>query len=147
MTNTPSNKPNKAKCRLCGDTIESFHRHDYVRCTCGEIAVDGGTDYMRALAGNWDNFIRIDAEGREVKITLKNEEASTEQPETQTEPQPDQALTLPQKENALILIQEMIKSYEGLPQHAMHSMATNADVLSVLYLVRALFKSSGSIEE
>lgn len=145
--NTHSN-PNKAKCRLCGDIIESFHRHDYVRCTCGEIAVDGGLDYMRCIAKDWSNFIRVDADGKEYEIILKNEEAPTGQQETQTEPQPEQALEQPQlRENALILLQEMIKSYESLPHHAMHAPASNADIMSVLYLIGALFRESGSIEE
>ncbi len=38
---------NMARCKRCGDTIESKHVHDYVRCSCGSIAVDGGKDYLR----------------------------------------------------------------------------------------------------
>lgn len=38
---------NKAKCLSCGDVIESTHRHDYVRCSCGNLAVDGGHDYLK----------------------------------------------------------------------------------------------------
>lgn len=38
---------NKARCRKCGDIIESKHRHDFVRCKCGSVAVDGGTDYLK----------------------------------------------------------------------------------------------------
>lgn len=38
---------NAAKCLKCGDIIESIHRHDYVTCSCGNISVDGGTDYLR----------------------------------------------------------------------------------------------------
>lgn len=41
---------NAARCLLCGDIIESRHTHDYVSCTCGNIAVDGGPSYIR-LAG------------------------------------------------------------------------------------------------
>lgn len=141
------NNPNKAKCRLCGDVIESFHRHDYVKCGCGEIAVDGGSLGMRCIAKDWSNFIRVDAEGNEFDIILKSEEAPTEQRETQIEAPEAQALGTPQKENALILLQEMIKSYESLPHHAMHAPASNADLLSVLYLVGALFNKSGSIDE
>ena len=40
-------RTNKAQCRKCGDIIESVHRHDYVKCSCGAIAVDGGRDYLR----------------------------------------------------------------------------------------------------
>jgi len=44
-------KTNKAKCRKCDDTIISKHRHDFVRCKCGAIAVDGGTDYLKRTGG------------------------------------------------------------------------------------------------
>jgi uncharacterized protein (DUF1330 family) len=38
---------NRAKCRKCGDVVESKNVHDYRSCTCGAIAVDGGTDYLK----------------------------------------------------------------------------------------------------
>jgi len=38
---------NRVKCVKCGDTIESYHRHDFVKCSCGAIFVDGGKDYLR----------------------------------------------------------------------------------------------------
>lgn len=37
----------KAMCGLCGDVIESKHRHDFVRCGCQESFLDGGDDYIR----------------------------------------------------------------------------------------------------
>ena len=50
---------NRAKCKLCGDIIESKSRHDWVECNCGEIFVDGGLDYFRAGAKNFENFISL----------------------------------------------------------------------------------------
>jgi len=38
---------NKARCRKCGDIIESKYRHDFVSCKCGAIFVDGGHSYLR----------------------------------------------------------------------------------------------------
>jgi len=38
---------NSAKCLECNEEIESRHRHDYVKCSCGAIAVDGGKDYLK----------------------------------------------------------------------------------------------------
>jgi hypothetical protein len=32
---------------MCGDVIESKHRHDFVKCTCGHSFLDGGDDYTR----------------------------------------------------------------------------------------------------
>ena len=48
---------NSAICKLCGDAIESIHRHHMATCSCGEISVDGGQAYFRASARNFDNFI------------------------------------------------------------------------------------------
>lgn len=38
---------NRAKCGKCGDIIESKTRHDFVKCKCGAIFLDGGLDYCR----------------------------------------------------------------------------------------------------
>ncbi len=46
---------NKAKCKKCGDIIESKHVHDYVKCKCGAISVDGGHYYLkRSFPGGAD---------------------------------------------------------------------------------------------
>lgn len=50
---------NKAQCRLCGDVIESTHRHDFKMCSCGEISVDGGTDYISRSYKNRENIIEL----------------------------------------------------------------------------------------
>jgi len=46
---------NQAECLKCGDKPFSAHRHDFKRCECGEIAVDGGDEYLRRL-GNPNNM-------------------------------------------------------------------------------------------
>ena len=38
----------KAVCGKCYGIMESKHRHDFVRCACGESFLDGGDDYFRA---------------------------------------------------------------------------------------------------
>lgn len=38
---------NQIRCNKCGDEPFSKHRHDYVKCKCGAVAVDGGMDYLR----------------------------------------------------------------------------------------------------
>jgi len=40
---------NLVRCKKCGDIIESKHVHDFVECSCGAIAVDGGHDYLRRV--------------------------------------------------------------------------------------------------
>jgi hypothetical protein len=127
---------NRAKCKLCGSVLESFHRFDYVVCKCGEIAIDGGLDYMRAVAKNFDNFLRVDDDDHEVHVeykekTEKKYEEINEQEQTHK----------PSKEELIRMLDEMVKSYEKLPQHVMLAPVSHADQLSLLMLVSSLFKS------
>ena len=50
---------NEAQCRLCGDVIESKHRHDFKSCKCGEITVDGGKEYIKRSARDLSNIIEL----------------------------------------------------------------------------------------
>lgn len=50
---------NIARCALCQDIIESTYRHHFVTCKCGEISLDGGTDYRRALAKDLKNVLEL----------------------------------------------------------------------------------------
>lgn len=36
-------------CRKCGDRIFSRAQHDFHPCSCGNVCVDGGFEYMRYL--------------------------------------------------------------------------------------------------
>lgn len=47
---------NAARCRKCGDVVESKHRHDFVACSCGAIYVDGGTSYLRRGARDFGDM-------------------------------------------------------------------------------------------
>jgi hypothetical protein len=47
---------NSIKCNHCNDEIESKHRHDFVKCKCGKIAVDGGKDYRRTMFTEISDF-------------------------------------------------------------------------------------------
>lgn len=38
---------NQAKCLKCGEVVESKSRHDFRKCKCGNVFVDGGRDYVR----------------------------------------------------------------------------------------------------
>jgi hypothetical protein len=52
-------KVNKAQCALCQDVIESVHVHDFNKCSCGEIFVDGGKSYIRRGATDLKNIIEL----------------------------------------------------------------------------------------
>lgn len=48
-----------AKCNHCGDIIESLHRHDFVFCSCGMVAVDGGKAYLRRVYQEEGDFTEM----------------------------------------------------------------------------------------
>ena len=52
-----------AKCRLCKSVIVSKYRHDFVKCKCGEIFVDGGLEYLRRGGIHLKNFIDLSIVG------------------------------------------------------------------------------------
>lgn len=47
---------NAAVCLLCKDYVRSLNRHDFRRCKCGAMAVDGGSHYIRRM-GDPSNII------------------------------------------------------------------------------------------
>lgn len=118
---------NRAKCKLCFSIIESLGEHDHVVCACGHIAVSGGPDKPKALARDFDNFLRVDDEGNERSVVFKDKE----------EDEPKKMTT----EEILRALEEIIKSYENLPQHALLAPVSHADQLSLLMIVSSLFKS------
>jgi hypothetical protein len=48
----------KAQCLDCEGYMESKHRHDFVRCECGNAFLDGGDEYIRAGG----NIVILDGE-------------------------------------------------------------------------------------
>lgn len=50
---------NKIQCRECGEIIESRSTHDFKRCSCGNCAVDGGTEYLRRECKTENGFIEL----------------------------------------------------------------------------------------
>lgn len=124
---------NIAKCRKCRGVIQSFHRYDYVSCSCGEIAISGGLDTYEVYANSFDNVIRIDDLGNEitVKVTEKVIEIADEEVKKE-----------PTREEKLEMLDNMIKSFENLPQHALLTPATQADLYSVLLLFSSILRSS-----
>ncbi len=62
-------KHNKIRCKKCGEIIESFSRHDYKWCSCGNCAVDGGHDYLRRgwYSDEWEDL----SEFEEIEVKPK----------------------------------------------------------------------------
>ena len=115
---------NRAKCKLCNDIIESYHATDYVTCKCGEISVMAG-ESLKCAAYNWNNFVRVDDKGNEIVVAVQDE-ISTEKPD---------------KKQLLDMLDEMIKSYDRLPENAMSAPVSNYDLASSLTLLLAILRS------
>lgn len=47
---------NQVKCLVCHSTPFSRHRHDFVECKCGNVAVDGGMEYQRLIYSDSETF-------------------------------------------------------------------------------------------
>ena len=62
---------NAVKCLKCGDIIESVYRHDFVTCSCGNVSVDGGKDYLRRCFQEEDSYIEM-SETEEVIDNVEN---------------------------------------------------------------------------
>lgn len=128
---------NRAKCKLCNDIIESFHSTDYVVCKCGEISLDGG-DALRCFATNWDNFLRVDDEGNEIIVTVKqtpDEETSLDKLEE------FESKSKPSKKDLLLILDEMIKAIQILPPNAMAMPITHYDYASLLMFLASFLRA------
>lgn len=50
---------NKIKCNICGDIIESKSVHDYKKCSCGRVSVDGGQEYLKRSYKKKNDYIEL----------------------------------------------------------------------------------------
>lgn len=123
---------NRAKCKLCSETIESFHRTDFVTCKCGEISVDGGDWYYKCSAKDWKNFLRVDDLGNEIvpEILQPNEKEIT------VEESP--ILT---RQDKIEMLEAMVKNLENLPKNALDSPINHFDLYSHMLLVLEILKA------
>jgi hypothetical protein len=126
---------NRAKCKLCNSIVESFMKNDYVTCSCGNISVNHGPA-LWVEASDWDNFVRIDDEGNEVTVRYEEKKKDHD-----CKVYIKEEAHKPTKIELISMIDDMVKSYENLPQHAMLAPVSHADQLSLLMLVSSLFKS------
>lgn len=132
---------NRAKCKLCNSVIESMHRHDYVTCTCGEISISGGLDYLHASAKNFDNFFRVDDDDAVINVSYKEDKGEEKQDSQVNKEEDTKDAHKPTREELLTMLDEMLKAYEQLPRNALHAPISHADQLSLLMLISSLFRS------
>ena len=60
----------KLRCLRCKDVIESKFRHDFRRCKCGAIFIDGGNEYTR-YGGYPEDFEWVEEDTNEKPETDK----------------------------------------------------------------------------
>lgn len=137
---------NRAKCKLCKKTIESFHDTDFVLCDCNEISVSGG-NAMFCSAKSWNNFIRVDENNNEIipKIVDKWPEPSEEEyflNKVLTPDNNDISSPKPDREALLKELDYMIENIEKLPEHALILPITHYDFVSSLILLSSILKTT-----
>lgn len=120
---------------MCQSIIESFHPTDLVLCKCGEISVDAG-EALKCAAKDWSNFLRVDDEGNEIVVKVESK-TNFEASEMEREAHKD---SKPNRKDMMAMLQEIIKSYDGLPRQALDAPVTNADLLSTLLLLNEILK-------
>jgi len=121
---------NRAKCKLCQSIIESFHDTDYVSCKCSHISVSGGLR-MECSAIDWGNFLRVDDQGNEIIVKVKDLHEDVKPLYNEN----------PTREDKLKMLDEMIKTYENLPSNALQAPITGYDFTSALLLISSILRS------
>jgi hypothetical protein len=134
-------KPNRAKCALCGDVVQSFYASDEAVCKCGEVHVLGGElQAFKPSSGNWNNLIYVDDIGN--KICIENKDDAEKQPEQSgAYESPDQAVFKGRtKEEVIDELQSMITSDAKLPDSAHVQTLTYVDLLRYMVVILDILK-------
>ncbi len=118
---------NRAKCRKCGDIIESKSTSDFVSCKCGEISIDGGQSelHIRRLAKSWSNFLAVDDEGNEICY----------------DPTSDMEPPKLKRSDLLHMLDTMASDIQRLPTGAAMAPINHFDHYNLLILLAAIFRS------
>lgn len=130
---------NRAKCKLCEEVIESLHRNDFVSCKCGEIAIDGGLDYLRSVARDYSNFLRVDDEGSERPVAYVNKNPTDGQVDKVAEEEPKHVLSRADKMRELERFFDH-ENFDRLPDYQKYSFVTNAQFQSLGLLLISILR-------
>jgi hypothetical protein len=133
---------NRAKCKNCGDIIESFHRYDYVYCQCNEIGISGGSDEYHVAAKDFGNFLRIDDDGNEVKVLVKDKVEIVQLNTVADFTRPKLS-----RFELLRMLDETRQKFESLPVEALYAPVSHADFCSLLLLLSAIFRSENEMDK
>jgi hypothetical protein len=128
---------NRAKCKVCGDILESFHEHDWVSCKCAEISICGGNIRLECAAKDWKNFLRVDDLDHIIVPKVVQKDAEKLQ-------QDDNAITLqsdrPDFKEKLDMLKSMVNHFEELPKHVMESPINHYDFYSMALVIISLLE-------
>lgn len=130
---------NRAKCKSCGDLLESFHRHDFVSCKCGEISIEGGEVVFKCFSKNWENFIRIDDDGNEVSVKVVEKD-------NQEEPVHREKSYALGRKDKIKMLKTLTENISNLPESAMSLPVSHYDLYSFMLVVSELFSEELSSE-
>lgn len=128
---------NRAKCKACGDILESFHENDWVSCKCSEISICGGNVRLECSAKDWKNFLRVDDHGNViVPKVVQKDDVKLQQDENDVKLQP-KLTTFKEK---LDMLKSMVNHFEELPKHIMDSAITHYDLYSIALVIVSLLE-------
>lgn len=123
---------NRAKCKLCGDVLESYHQHDLVSCKCGEISISGGNYEFLCSAKDFNNFLRIDDKDNTVSVKVVSKE---DEPKHEEESTP-----VVSKKEKIAMLERMAQDVERLPSEALSLPITHYDFYSALLLLSSILR-------
>jgi hypothetical protein len=154
---------NRAKCKLCGDILESFVDGDLVQCNCREIAIDGGLQFLKTWAKDYANFLRVEEDGTEIAVTLRGKEEKDpfkgeytkikeEKPPVEAIPPPvslnelgadkgtNESFFISSRQDKLNHLRQMIEEEETLASGVKTSPINRYDLVSYLLIIEAILK-------
>lgn len=107
---------------MCRAIIESNSSVDYIVCGCGEIGIGGGSDKLQCYANDFSNFLRVDDEGNDIVVSVKDP-------------------SKPTRKELLKMLKEMIENTDKLPSQALFSPVMYSDFVSLMLLLSAILES------
>jgi len=110
----------KSKCRLCSQILTGI-RDEIITCDCGEITLDGKRGVVLCKSAT-RNYVEIDENECEIVVDDIDREKM-------------------KRDKLIDMLDEMRKSYEGLPKDAMLQPINHYDMSSLLILLVALVRA------
>lgn len=132
-------QPNRAKCAICSDIVESFFSYNEAVCGCGEVHVIGGDmQAFKPSSGNWSNILYVDDVGNRICTDEKNNDHEVEQ--DSSEKVGEKTVSCIDKQELIDLLETTMKSIQQLPKHVQDSFVTTAHFVDCILLIVNILK-------